>query len=141
MQLRVTVQQVLLQYGTAEVTVVQNTPADVMGAIKEVEWQEPSLIDGSMVLNQTEEIMELGDLTPAEVESIFELRALAIAREGDVPGQFTSSHNHRRKDKWYFWPMGRQPDDDVLRVIADTNIIIAARKYVAWPHKNAVGRV
>lgn len=132
MKLRVALQQTLLQNGTAEVEVTTNRYADIMQAIKDVEWHEPYSDGLGERIVGTEEIMELGELSQAEIDTVFHMRALAIARSADRPGQFTEAHSHKRGDKWYFWPMGRQPEDATLAALLDTNIIIAARKYKLW---------
>ena len=133
MKLRVTVRQTLQQYGTAEVEVKHNKHNEIMQAIGDISWHEPISLPGSTVwIHSTEEIMELGELTPKEVESIFLMRACAIARSADRPGQFSASHDHRRGDQWYFWPMGCQPDGAKLEALLDSNVIIAARKYKLW---------
>ena len=133
MKLRVTVRQTLTQYGTAEVEVKHNKHNEIMQAIGDISWHEPISLPGSTVwIHSTEEIMELGELTQTEIDAVFHMRACAVARSADKPGQFTASCAHRREDKWYFWPMGQQPDDAMLDVLLDTNIIIAARKYKSW---------
>lgn len=134
MKLRVTVQQILLQNGTAVVDVDNNTYMAILANLGDVEWHEPHLAPNTVTsVIEAEEVMEIGELTQAEIDAVFRMRAMGIARQAN-------DNAYRHTWDWagklnYFWPMGAQPDDSILRTIADKNIVIAARKYALWTKK------